>query len=258
MTILRAVAVSGGYGDAVVVRGVDLEIAAGTCTAVLGPNGAGKSTLLRLLAGILPSTSGRVELSGRPLASWRRREVAQRLGYLPQWVDFSFPLSVAEVVEQGRAPHLGPWRPPSPADRAAVRRAMERLGLAPFAHRPVRSLSGGERQRVLLARALATEPLAVLLDEPSAALDVRHQLEFGDVVRDLLRHGTAVVLVVHDWNLGLRLADQLVLLKNGCVVARGTPGALADAALFRSVFGVRVQVVASDGAPPHIVPLGLA
>jgi len=258
VTLLRAAALCGGYGGSTVVHDVDLEVEAGTCTAILGPNGAGKSTLLRLLAGILPPTSGAIELLGRPFNRWRRREIAKRLGYLPQWVDFSFPLSVAEVVEQGRAPHLGPWRPPSPADRAAVRRAMDRLGLAPFARRPVRSLSGGERQRVLLARVLATEPLAVLLDEPSAALDVRHQLEFGEVVRDLLRQGTSVVLVVHDWNLGLRLADQLLLLKEGRVVARGGPDALADAALFRSVFGVTVRVVAGDGAVPHIVPVGLS
>ncbi len=257
MTVLCAEALTGGYGGMAVVHDVDLEVRAGSCTAILGPNGAGKSTLLRLLAGLLPATAGTVRLQGRPLTAWRRREIAQRLGYLPQWIDFSFPLTVEEVVEQGRAPHLGPWRPASPRDRAAVRKAMERLGLLPLARRPVRSLSGGERQRVLLARALASEPLAILLDEPSTALDVRHQLELAATLGDLLRQGTSLILVVHDWNLGLALAEEVILLKDGRVVARGAPAAVRDEALFRAVFGVEVRIVRDDPFPPRIVPTGL-
>ncbi len=258
MILLESRGLCGGYGGSAALREVDLVVGEGTCTVILGPNGAGKSTLLRLLAGILAPTRGEVTLLGRPLPSWRRREVARHVGYLPQFVDFSFPLTVEEVVEQGRAPHLGPWRPPDAHDRAAIRRALERMELVPFARRPVRTLSGGERQRVLLARALATEPLLLLLDEPAAALDVRHQMELVAVVQELRRGGTGVVLVLHDWNLGLRLADQVLLLKEGAVVAAGPPEALLCPKLFRSVFGVSVRLLGSDTAPPYLVPVGVA
>lgn len=258
MNILRARRLTGGYGGAPVVRDVDIEVAQGSCTTILGPNGSGKSTLLRLLGGILPPTGGVVELVGRPLGQWRRRDVAKRIGYVPQWVDFSFPLTVEEVVEQGRAPHLGPWRPASPHDRAAVRRAIERMGLVDRARRPVRSLSGGERQRVLIARALASEPLLLLLDEPAAALDVRHQLELVRTVRRLLEQGTCAVLVVHDWNLALQLADQMLVLKEGSVFAAGPPTALVTEDLFRSVFGVAVEIIRPACGPPTVLAVAPA
>jgi ABC-type cobalamin/Fe3+-siderophores transport system ATPase subunit len=253
VSLLRATGLGGGYRERLVVSGVDLEIGEGRCTAVLGPNGSGKSTLLRLLAGVLPARMGQVELLGRPLASWRRREIAQRIGYVPQWVDFSFPLSVEEVVEQGRAPHLGPWRPASPRDRAAVRRALDRMGLGDRASTAVRQLSGGERQRVLLARALASEPRLLLLDEPATALDVRHQLELVDTVRGLLDEGVGTVLVVHDWNLALRLADHMLVLCDGRPVATGRPADIVTPGLFRAVFGVEVELLSRGGTGPDIV-----
>lgn len=253
MNLLRATALGGGYRERLVVSGVDLEIAEGRCTAVLGPNGSGKSTLLRLLAGVLPARMGGVELLGKPLPSWRRREIAQQIGYVPQWVDFSFPLSVEEVVEQGRAPHLGPWRPASPRDRAAVRRALDRMGLSDRASTAVRQLSGGERQRVLLARALASEPRLLLLDEPATALDVRHQLELVDTVRGLLDEGVGAVLVVHDWNLALRLADHMLVLRDGRPVATGRPADIVTPELFHAVFGVEVEFLSRGGVGPDIV-----
>ncbi len=253
MTLLRATGLGGGYREGFVVSDVDLDVAAGSCTAILGPNGSGKSTLLRLLAGVLPARAGQVELLGKPLASWRRREIAQRIGYVPQWVDFSFPLSVEEVVEQGRAPHLGPWRPASPRDRAAVRQALDRMGLSDRAATAVRQLSGGERQRVLLARALASEPRLLLLDEPATALDVRHQLELVDTVRGLLDEGVGAVLVVHDWNLALRLADHMLVLRGGRPAATGRPEDVVTTELFRTVFGVEVELLSRAGTGPHIV-----
>jgi len=253
VSVLRATGLGGGYGDRLIVSEVDLEVPAGRCTAILGPNGSGKSTLLRLLAGVLPARVGKVELLGRPLASWRRREVAQRIGYVPQWVDFSFPLSVEEVVEQGRAPHLGPWRPASPRDRAAVRQALDRMGLADRGATAVRQLSGGERQRVLLARALASEPKLLLLDEPASALDIRHQLDLVDTVRGLLNDGVGAVLVVHDWNLALRLADFVLVLHDGRPAAAGLPADVVRPELFRAVFGVEVELLRREGTRPQIV-----
>ncbi len=254
MTLLTASALAGGYGGAEVVRTVDLDVAEGDCVAVLGPNGAGKSTLLRLLAGILPATSGTVELCGRPLAEWRRREVAQTVGFVPQSVSFAFPLTVAEVVQQGRAPHMGPWRPPSPRDHAAVAAALERVGLAGREDAAVQRLSGGERQLVLLARALASEPRLLLLDEPATALDVRHQLDLVAILRELIGEGVGAVVVVHDWNFALRIANRVAVLHRGRLWAAGAPVEVLRPELFREVFAVEVEMIERPGSVPVLVP----
>ena len=257
-TLLRASALSGGYGGDEVVRGVSLAVAEGECVAVLGPNGAGKSTLLRLLAGILPASSGYVELREKNLQAWRRREVAREVGFVPQIVNFAFPVTVTEVVQQGRAPHLGPWRPPSPHDHAAVEAALARVGLSRRGAVAVQHLSGGERQLVLLARTLASEPRLLLLDEPTAALDVRHQLEFADVLRQLVSEGVGAVLVAHDWNFALRLAQRLVILHHGRVWAAGPPDEVLEPELFRNVFGVEVEILRRDDGPPMVLPRVIA
>jgi iron complex transport system ATP-binding protein len=257
-TLLRASALSGGYGDDEVVREVDLAVAEGECVAVLGPNGAGKSTLLRLLAGILPASSGHVELRGKTLQAWRRREVAREVGFVPQIVNFAFPVTVTEVVQQGRAPHLGPWRPPSPHDHAAVDAALARVGLSERSTTAVQRLSGGERQLVLLARALASEPRLLLLDEPTAALDVRHQLELAGVLRQLVAEGVGAVLVAHDWNFALRIAHRVVVLHHGRVRAAGPPPEVLRSELFREVFRVEVDILWRDDGPPTVLPKTIA
>jgi iron complex transport system ATP-binding protein len=257
-TVLSAHGLSGGYGATDVVHGVDFTVRGGECVALLGPNGAGKSTLLRLLAGILPPRAGHVKLGGRPLAMWRRRDVARIVGLVPQGVTFAFPVTVAELVEQGRAPHLGPWRPPSPRDHAAVSEALARVGLADRAATGVQNLSGGERQLVLLARALASQPRLLLLDEPITALDVRHQLEFAEILGQLVREGVGAVVVAHDWNFALRLAQRLVVLHHGRVWAAGPPSDVLQPDLFQDVFEVEVEILERGGGAPTVVARRLA
>jgi len=254
MSVLAATALSGGYGGRDIVTGVSTVASSGRCLAVLGPNGAGKSTLLRLLAGVLPASAGSVELLGKPLAAWRRREVARVVGLVPQIVSITFPLTVGELVEQGRAPHLGPWRPFTAADRAAVERALERVDLAGRAATPLHCLSGGERQRAVLARTLASEPRVLLLDEPAAALDVAHQLDLVAVLTQLLAEGVAVVLVVHDWNLALRVAHEIVVLRHGRVHAAGSPAQILAGPVLPDVFDVEVDIVHDREGTPVVVP----
>lgn len=254
MSQLSAQRASGGYGVAEVVHEVDLRVEGGRCIAVLGPNGAGKSTLLRLLAGILPLTGGEILLEGRPLATWRRRQLARRLTLVPQAVAFTFPLTVEEVVNQGRAPHLGPWRPPTAADRRAVHRALREVGLEGKAQVSVHRLSGGERQRVVLARALAVESNLLLLDEPASALDLHHQVALAGALRRRLQAGVGVVLVAHDVNLALALAEEVVVLANGRVAARGRPADVLAPDLFAGVFGVEAEFLARADGSPVMVP----
>lgn len=254
MSLLAARGATAGYGRTPAVAGVQLDVEAGRCVAVLGPNGAGKSTLLRALAGILPLSSGTILLEGRPLHQWHRREAAQRVTLVPQSVQFTFPLAVREVVAQGRAPHLGPWRPAAAADHAAVRCALEEVGLVDKADRSVQHLSGGERQRVLLARALATEPRVLLLDEPANALDLRHQVELTNAVRRRLDAGVAVVFVAHDLNLALALADEVVVLRRGLVVAHGHPWQVVSPDLLRHTFEVEAEFLTRADGTPAVLP----
>ena len=245
---------TGGYNGEEIVRDVSLTVDAGQCVALLGPNGAGKSTLLRLLAGILPTRAGVVTIAGQPLGAWKRRLLAQTMGYVPQTVSFAFPLTVQEAVEQGRAPHVGPWQPFSPRDHAAVDRALATVGLADRRHAPVQRLSGGERQLVVLARALASEPRLLLLDEPATALDVRHQLDLDAILRQLAQSGVGIVLIAHDWNLAFGLADRVLFMQNGRLVAHGPVAEMRRSDIFRDVFGVDVAVVANPDGAPLLVP----
>lgn len=203
----------------------DLEamIPGSACTALIGPNGSGKSTLLRILVGTLRPGRGRVTLDGRPLSAWSRKELARAVGVVPQREEVTFPLTVRELVAMGRYPHLGPLRPAGAADRAAVERALEQCDVSRFADRDFNTLSGGERQRARLARALAQEPRALVLDEPTLALDVRHEMEIFELVRQLAAAGVTVLMSTHNLNLAARYADALMLLDRGELVAAGAP-----------------------------------
>jgi iron complex transport system ATP-binding protein len=222
--------------------------------AVVGPNGSGKTTLLRALVGAVPVAAGTLELDGRSLGSWRPVERARVLGVVSQREDLPFAWRAEEVVMFGRYPWLGSLRPPGARDREAVAAAMARCDVAGLRTRRIDTLSGGEWQRVRVARALAQEARLLVLDEPTAALDLGHEMELFELVRRLVDDGLGVVVVTHHLNLAARFADDLLLLAEGRPVASGPPGAVLDAARLTSVFGWPIQVTRGPDGAPQIVP----
>lgn len=242
-----------------VLHGIDLEVGSGEVVAVIGPNGSGKSTLLRLLLGSRRPDAGRALLFGRPAADWDPAERARRVAALPQHEQPAFPVTVAELVGMGRYPWLGRWGRPGPRDRAAVADALERCRVTDLATREFATLSGGERQRARLARALAQEPAGLALDEPTAALDLAHDMELWHRLREESAAGRAVLLATHDLNRAARFADRLVLLHHGRAVAAGPPKTVLDAPVLETVWGwpVRVVPLGGDGpdrTAPQVVP----
>jgi ABC-type cobalamin/Fe3+-siderophores transport system ATPase subunit len=234
---------------------VSLAVAAGELVALLGPNGSGKTTLVRLALGLLPAQSGAALVLGRPADQWSRRDLARRVGVVAQREDNLFPQRVGETVRLGRYPHLGPWASEGPRDREAVAHALARCDVAELTDRWLWSLSGGEYQRVRIARALAQEPELLVLDEPTTSLDVRHEMELFELVRDLVsREGLGALLVTHDVNLAARFADRLVLLSRGTVAAAGAPGDVLRREVVEEVFGWPVTIGTFDDRP-QIIPL---
>ncbi|MBI4540575.1 MAG: ABC transporter ATP-binding protein [Gemmatimonadetes bacterium] len=204
--------------------------------AVLGPNGSGKSTLMRALLGIVPIESGLAAVDGRTAATWNRRDLARHLGAVPQHESVAFPLTVRELVAMGRYPHLGALRSEDEQDRRAIARALERCDLAHIAHRSVTTLSGGERQLARVARALAQEPRALVLDEPTASLDVRHEMAIFELLRNFADAGITVLVITHNLNLAARFADRLLLLDHGCTAAEGAPPDVLRADILQRVY----------------------
>ncbi|HJL19988.1 MAG TPA: ABC transporter ATP-binding protein [Sandaracinaceae bacterium LLY-WYZ-13_1] len=229
-----------------VLRAVGFEAAHGEVSCVLGPNGAGKSTLLRALAGLL-SFRGEVTLDGTPLSRLDARERARRLAFVPQRSALTASLSVRTVVSQGRYAHTGGLGRPGAADRRAVVSALSRTDVAELAHRRFDRLSAGEQRRVLLARALATEAPVILLDEPTAALDVRHALELHALLRALADDGYCVVVVLHELDAARRFTDRATLLRDGEVVTAGPSAEVVQPGPVREVYGVELLEDAALG-----------
>jgi iron complex transport system ATP-binding protein len=240
---------------------VSCTVEPGTFVAVVGPNGAGKSTLLSAMIGVRAANRGRVLFAGRDLTAWPRREFARTVGVVPQLEDTPFPLTVRAYVAMGRYPHQGPWQGESPADSRAIDTAIARADLEPFRHRLIQTLSGGERQRARIARALAQQPTAFALDEPTAALDMSHEMAIVELMRAEADAGHTVVLVTHHLNLAARYADRMLLLDGGALRADGTPDAVLTEPLITSVFGWPVAVAqlydeSRARQVPQVVPRG--
>jgi ABC-type cobalamin/Fe3+-siderophores transport system ATPase subunit len=244
------------YDRRLVSEGLDVQIPDASFTVVVGPNACGKSTLLRALARLLKPRQGTVVLDGEAIASMSSKEVARRLGLLPQSSVAPDAITVADLVARGRYPHQGMLRQWSRDDERAVLAAMQATGVDDLAARAVDELSGGQRQRVWLAMVLAQQTPLLLLDEPTTFLDIAHQLEVLDLCADLHEHhGHTVVAVLHDLNHACRYATHLIAMRDGAIAAQGPPGAIVDAALVEAVFGLRCSVVeCPETGAPMVVP----
>ncbi len=253
--MLKLESVSCAYDGLTVLSGATHEVRPGELVAVAGPNGSGKTTLLRTAGRALAPRSGRVLLEGRDLYLETGAAAAARaIAVVPQEAAFEFEFLVEELVLMGRHPHLGRFDVESDRDRAAARSAMERTGTWELRARPVTELSGGERRRVLLARALAQEAELLLLDEPTAHLDLHFQVETLRIVRGHVAAGGAAVAVLHDLNLAAACASRLVLLKEGRIEADGPTSKMLDEARLKSVFGPDVIVRPHPDGGPLVLP----
>jgi iron complex transport system ATP-binding protein len=242
--VLKATDLSFAYrpDTPLVVNGVSMAVARGELVGILGPNGSGKTTLLKLLGGTLEPSAGSVELDGRPLAGWSRRSVAQRVAFVPQETHAPFDFSVLDIVLMGRYPHLGSFVLEGPADLAIARHALDSTGTVAFERRSFGTLSGGEKQRVVIAGALAQSAELLLLDEPTASLDVGYQLEVRMLLERLNANGITMVLSTHDLNFAAALCRHLVLLRNGRVLAQGPTEQVLTPDAVRALYDVEADV----------------
>jgi iron complex transport system ATP-binding protein len=240
--------VSFGYssrrdGGSFSLRDVSVDIAPGSLTGLLGPNGCGKTTLLKLLSGVLQPHDGSIFFNGTPLAQIPRREVARHIAVVPQETHPAFDYTVLEMVLMGRHPHLGSFQLEGPADLAIAREALLATGTANLIDRAYMTLSGGEKQRVVIAGALAQSPDVLLLDEPTASLDLGYQLEVAGLLAGLNRdRRVTMVLATHDLNLAAALCDHLVLLREGRLLAQGPTGDVLTSAMVQQLYGVDADV----------------
>jgi iron complex transport system ATP-binding protein len=247
-----------GYDRAPVIQELSLTIPAGQVTVLVGSNGSGKSTLLRTLARLLKPRGGTVLLDGAPITTLPTREVAKRLSMLPQGPIAPEGLTIRQLVAQGRYPHQGWLRQWSEQDERLTREALDATDLHDLADRPLDALSGGQRQRAWIAMTLAQDTPILLLDEPTTFLDVAHQLDVLDLLRDLnRRRGRTIVMVLHDLNQAARYADYLVALRDGRIVAEGAPADVITETIVRDVFDLESRIVVDPvSGAPLCIPIG--
>jgi iron complex transport system ATP-binding protein len=238
--VIRVVDLAVSRGEERVLDGVDIAVDRGSFVGLVGPNGAGKTTLLRTLAGALDPDAGRVVLDGTDATALDQRAVARRVALVPQEPALDFSFSVRQVVEMGRHPHVPRFGDDDDPERVGA--ALDRTATAPLADRPVTELSGGERRRVLLARAVAQDTPALLLDEPTASLDVHHTVRTLELVSTLVADGRAALAAIHDLDVAARYCDELVVLADGAVVGAGTPEDVLTADVVERAFGGRATV----------------
>jgi iron complex transport system ATP-binding protein len=253
MLVAESVSFAYAPGTPAVDR-VSVKFTEGELTSVVGANGSGKSTLMRLLARVVAPHAGDVLLRGRSLRNWAARDYAKRVGYLPQQLEFDFPMRAFDVVLSGRAPYLGRFEWESSGDEAAATRALEACDALHLAERHLDEMSGGERKRILLARVLAGEPEIILLDEPFTALDLAHVQTLALLLRRIVREGTTVVLVSHDLNWSAAISDRMIVLEKGSVVLDAQPDEVLRPEVMERHFAYEAERVVSADGRAWIVP----
>lgn len=229
------------------LQGITLDLPAGTITALLGPNGAGKTSLLHVILGLLRPQQGRVCVAGRPSGGYTRQEMGRLIGLVPQSEHIPFALSVRDYVLLGRAPYLHPLEQPGAADRQAAQEALAAVGAEHLAGRPINALSGGEQQLAMLARALVQQPRLLLLDEPTAHLDLGNRAHILALLRKLRGQGLTIAFSTHDPQAAADCADRVALLRAGRVLAVGAPGETLTEERLTATYGVPVEVIAAQG-----------
>jgi iron complex transport system ATP-binding protein len=248
-SLLSFQAIRFGYQprERAVLQNLSLEIDSGSTTAILGPNGAGKTTLLHLAMGWLTPQQGRISLAGRPLADYARRELGRWIGLVPQFERMSFAYSILDYVLLGRAPYLKTLELPGKADVRLAMEVIDLVGLGGWADRPITRLSGGERQLVLIARALVQEPRLLLLDEPTAHLDLGNRLRLLQLLRDLSARQVTVLLTTHEPETAAAIASHIVLMRAGQVLRAGVLAETFTGETLSDTYGVPVRVIQFDG-----------
>jgi iron complex transport system ATP-binding protein len=249
--ILSAEGIAFSYGKTPVLDALNLDIAKGEFLGLIGPNGSGKTTFLKLLMHILSPSRGKVLFEGMALEEMKRREIAQKIAFVPQEENTNFVFSAMEMVLMGRSPYLKGFQTEGEYDLEVTKKAMSLTDCWQFKERDILTLSGGEKKRVFIARALAQEPEIILMDEPTTHLDLNHQVEIMEKMLELNKAGLTIIMVSHDINLASSFCTRLAVLKNGMITTSGTPGEIVNSQLLESVYGCRLQIM-SEGKRPLV------
>lgn len=242
------------YNSIPVLENISMELNCSEVLGIVGPNGTGKSTLIRCIDHILNPKRGSIFLDEQDISKMTRMEIARKIGYVPQSIEGVFPASVIDTVLMGRRPYLG-WKS-SKEDLDYVLEVLELLGLMEFSMRDINEISGGQQQKVLIARALAQKADLLLLDEPTSNLDIRHQLEVMEIMKNIVKNkGISAIMALHDLNLASRYADRIIMMKGGKIFAAGNPASVLTVENIKQVYGVRA-LVTDNGERPYIIPIG--
>jgi len=234
--------VSAGYGKNMILHNICFSADAGTITTIIGNNGCGKSTLLKTIAGILPATSGEIQVNGIPIQTLTAAQRAKQTAYLPQGKNTP-DITAGRMVLHGRFPYLSYPRKYKKEDFDIAKSAMEKMGIADCMHNPRHSLSGGTRQKVYIAMALAQSTPVIIMDEPTSYLDIGQQIKFSQMARDLAQCGKTVILVLHDLLTALKISDQICVMENGKILLQDTPQAIQNSSIIKALFGVTIKTV---------------